>query len=187
MPIGLIAGATAVAGVAGSVISSSNNRKAINKSTDASLQANRDALAAQERAFNQILPLQQSALNATVANNGAAYNAGGQAMTDAYNNSTSALTPWMKTGYNANDALNDITGLPRTGGYTPPRATFTPMAVTSPVPVAPALAAPVKTTPTPVFNPTSYANINDLMTDPAYRALTTAGRRDARLDFLGGQ
>jgi hypothetical protein len=170
---------SAVVGVAGSAISAKNNKKAINKSTDASLTAQRESLAAQQKAFDQILPLQQGALNNAVGYQTGAYNSAGQALTSAYNNSTGALNPYMQTGYNANNALNAIVGLPNTGGYQPQQATFTPMAAPAMAPVTSAL----KTTPTPV---SATASLQAYMASPAYQALSAQDRGAARVAFLKG-
>ena len=151
MPAAAVIGAAAI-GAGGSILASSNNKKAIAQSTDSSLQAQREALAAQQRAFDTILPLQQNALNQSISYQrdalgnitqlqGNAYNNSGQALTQAYNNATGALNPYMQTGYAANNGLNALLGLPQQQAYTPQQATFKPIAIPQ-MPAAPAAPAP---------------------------------------------
>lgn len=132
MPVGAIVGATAV-GVGSSAIASSNNKKAIEKSTDSSLQANRESLAAQQKMFDQSLAAQQEALNRNLQLNTDTYNSSAGLQTDIYNQNVARLNPYVQTGYSAMNSLNAMLGLPKQAGYDPQAITFTPIAAPAPV------------------------------------------------------
>lgn len=185
MPAAAVIGAAAI-GAGGSIIASSNNKKAIAQSTDSSLQAQREALAAQQRAFDTILPLQQNALNQSISYQrdalgnitqlqGNGYNNSGQALTQAYNNATGALNPYMQTGYAANNGLNALLGLPQQQAYTPQQATFKPISIPQ-MPAAQQPTAPVPTSPGANLGPSPQPT-NALMAPPRTEtARATEGR-----------
>lgn len=118
MPIGTTAAliGSAVIGAGSSIIGSSNNSKAISKSTDANLQAQREAIAAQERMAAQNMALQSNI-----------YNTSGKLQTDIYNQNVSTLNPFTQTGYSAMNARNALLGLPEQQAYTPQQIAFTPI------------------------------------------------------------
>jgi hypothetical protein len=137
MPAGAIIGA--VAGIGGSLISSSSNSKAIDKSSQASLQANRESIAAQKEALDKQLAFQQNALTQGLTLSRDQYNSSGKLQTDFYNQNVGRLDPWTQTGYAATNQLNALIGLPQQQGFTSTPVQFTPL--TAPTPPA--------TTPTP--------------------------------------
>ncbi len=111
MPVAAVVGA--VAGIGGSIISSNNNKKAIEKSTDASLLANRESIAAQKEALEKQLAFQQNALNQGMQLSRDQYNSSGKLQTDIYNQNVGRLDPWTQTGYAATNQLNALIGLPQ--------------------------------------------------------------------------
>ncbi len=200
-PAAIIAGG-AILGAGASVVAANKNKSAIQNSTNAQLQGNRESIAAQERAnaaqlayqreaLDKGLAYQTNALNAGTALQTSLYNNSGQQQTDLYNQRQQTLQPWAAGGGAAFNQINGMLGLPQQTFTAPKQLAFTP--VTAPVVAAPApsAAVPTKTTPTPVaataFNPTSYKTIEGLMLAPEYRALSSGERRDARLTFLGAQ
>ena len=130
MPVAAVA---AVAGGAlaagGSIIAANKNSKAIDKSTDASLQANRESIAAQQAALDQQLAFQTSALNQSNSFNTQAYNNSGKLQTDVLNQNYGILNPYAQTGYAAMNGINGILGLPEQQAYTPKNIKFTPISV----------------------------------------------------------
>jgi len=120
MPIGTTAaiiGGSLIAGGA-TVAAANSNKKAIGQTTDASLQANRESIAAQERMNAQNLALQQSALDQTLGYQQGAFNSSGQLQTDIYNRNSAAYNPYLATGVAANSQINALLGLD-TSGYQP--------------------------------------------------------------------
>lgn len=126
MPIGAVVGAAVVGGGA-SILAADKNSKAIQQSTDTSLQANREAIAAQERAFQQQLAFQSDALNQNLAMQADTYNSSGQTQASIYNNNVGTLNPFVQTGYSAMNSINSLIGLPKQQGYTPQQVAFTPV------------------------------------------------------------
>ncbi len=118
MPIGTTAAliGSAVIGAGSSIIGSSNNKKAIQTSTDANLQAQRESIAAQERIAAQNTQLQTGI-----------YNNSGQMQTDIYNQNVGTLNPYTQTGYAAMNVRNSLLGLPQQQAYTPKEISFTPV------------------------------------------------------------
>lgn len=127
MPVGAIIGGAALT-AGGSVIASSNNSKAIQKSTDSSLQANRETLAAQQKQFDQSMAWQQQAFGQQQGLQRDTYNSGGQLQTDIYNQNVSVLQPWATRGNAAGNQINSMLGLETAANYTPAQITFTPVA-----------------------------------------------------------
>lgn len=134
-------------GAGASVVAGNKNANAIEKTSDTSLQANREAIAAQERAFQQSLAFQEEsrdlglayqtdALNASNALQTNAFNANGAQRTQQYNNVLGATNPFLQTGYASMNAINAMLGLPQQKAFTPQMATHTP--VTAPVVANPA-------------------------------------------------
>jgi hypothetical protein len=143
MPPALIIGGAALAGAAGSVISSNNNKKAIEKSTDASLQANRESIASQEKLAAESRKLLTDQFNQSMGYNRDAYNTSGQLQTDVRNQNVAILNPWAQGGFSAFNQANALLGLPEQQAYSPQAIQFKPL--TAPPPPA---ATPQPTTPT---------------------------------------
>jgi hypothetical protein len=119
--------AIGAASTVGTVVAAKNNKKAIDKSTDAQLQANREAIAAQERAFNQGLQFQQNALDQSIGLNRDIYNSSGQLQTSIYNQNVARLDPYSLRGNAAGNQINAMLGLD-TAEYSPARPVqFTPL------------------------------------------------------------
>jgi len=180
-PLAIAAGVAGIAGAAGSVISSNNNKNAIAKSTDANLQAQREAIASQEKLFQQNLAQQQAALDKSLgfqtnALNQAmgfqtdAYNSSGKLQTDVRNQNIAILNPLAQTGYGAMNSINALLGLEQQQAYTPQNISFTPVKANP-------IAAPV-VAPTPA--PTGQNALLPATTSPtaavAYQ-IATQGRR----------
>jgi hypothetical protein len=160
MPIGAVVGAAVVGGGA-SVIAANKNSSAIEKSTDTSLQANREAIAAQERAFqqqlaynqsalNQGLQFQTDALNQNLSMQADSFNSTGKTQTAIYNNNVGTLNPFVQTGYAAMNQINPLLGLPEQKAYTPKNVAFDPVTarqITAPV---------VEPAPQPAIVPQQY-------------------------------
>ena len=140
MPIGTTAAiiGAGVLGAGASAVAAGKNAGAIKESSDSSLQANREAIAAQERAFQQNLAFQQDALdkglalqtdtlNANNALNAATFNRTGQVQTDIYNNNVGTLNPFVQTGYSAMNGINALLGLPQQKAYQPKQVAFNPI------------------------------------------------------------
>lgn len=138
MPIGAIIGGAAIT-AGGSAIAAGNNSKAIQKSTDSSLQANRETLAAQQKQFDQSMAWQQQAFGQQQGLQRDTYNSGGQLQTDIYNQNVSVLQPWATRGSAAGNQINSMLGLETAANYTPSQIRFTPVAA----PVAAETGAPV--------------------------------------------
>lgn len=130
MPAAAVAGA-AVVGAGASVISANKNAKAIGKSTDAQLAAQRESIEAQLQANRESLAVQTAAYNQSNALQSQAYNSSGQLQSSIYNNNTGMLNPYMQTGYAASDQINALLGLPEQGGYTPKAVSFSPIKATA--------------------------------------------------------
>jgi hypothetical protein len=147
MPIGAVVGAAVVGGGA-SVIAANKNSSAIEKSTDTSLQANREAIAAQERAFQQQLAFQSDALNQNLAMQADTYNSSGQTQAAIYNNNVGTLNPFVQTGYSAMNSINSLIGLPKQKAYNPKEVAFTPVEARQVTAIQPAPPAPIPDTRT---------------------------------------
>jgi hypothetical protein len=177
-----IVGGAALLGAGTSVIAANKNKNAIAKSTDANLQAQRESIASQEKIAQQQMAAQLNALNTTTGLQRDAFNSSGQTQADLYNQRNATLQPWAAGGGEAFNAMNSMLGLGTQKFSAPKQVTFTPIAAPPPTTSTP---TGTPATPAAAFNPTSFANIEALMTDPQYRALNTADRRDARREFQG--
>lgn len=138
MPIATTAaiiGGSALLGAGASVLAANKNKKAINQSTDAQLQANRESIASQERLAQQNIGLSRDLYNNT-----------GQLNTDIYNQKQQTLQPWAAGGFNAFNQINGMLGLPQQQGYTPTPLAFTPLSSGTPAPT-PAATTPVGQAP----------------------------------------
>lgn len=135
---------SAVIGAGASAITGSKNAKAIEKSSDAGIQAQREMLAAQQKAFDQSLAFNTDIFNA---------NAGLQA--DAFNRSAGIQTQAANIGYNALNPAVQAGNVARTGymgmlGYNNiPKGATNPYKAPEPI-VAPQLTAPTQQPVTPV-------------------------------------
>lgn len=168
MPAAIIApivGGALAAG--GAVLASSNNSKAIQKSTDSSLAAQQASIAAQERMANQSLAFQQNALNQSLGFQTNAFNTSGKTQTDIYNNNVDTFSPLIHQGYGATNQIDALLGIPGVGNPSgPQKLAFTPIAAPTPAP-----ATTVPTTP-PAYNP----NLNTAgLAIPAYAFGTPPG------------
>lgn len=121
----------AVVGAGASLLGASKNSKAISKSTDAQLAAQRESIEAQLQANRESLAVQTAAYNQSNALQSQAYNSSGQLQSSIYNNNTGMLNPYMQTGYAASDQINALLGLPEQGGYTPKAVSFSPIKATA--------------------------------------------------------
>lgn len=139
-PMAIAVGGAALIGGAATVAAASSNAHAIQQSTDSSLQANRESLAAQAAALDKQLAFQTDALNTNTALQTGEYNSQGKLLTDIHNQNINVLNPFAQTGYSAMNQINALVGLPEQQGYTPKPITFTP--VTAPTVAAPTASAP---------------------------------------------
>lgn len=203
-PVAIAAGA-AVVGAGASIIGANQNKKAIDRSTDASVQSNREAIAAQERiakqqieaqqkALEQGLAFQTNALNQNTSLQTGLYNSSGQMQADLYNQRTGILQPWAAGGGAAFNQINAMLGLPGQKFTAPSQIAFSPVAapvltaptppVTAPVtgtPTAPGTpAAPGTPTPTP-----QPVRLVDIVNTPEYRAMSPNEKRAARIAVRG--
>jgi hypothetical protein len=198
-----IVGGAVASGVA-STVASGNNKKAIGKATDSSLQANRESIAAQERiaaqqiaaskeALDKSLGYQTGAFNMGSALQADTYNSSGRMGADIYNQRQAIMTPWAKGGFGAFNQLNSMLGLEQQKFVAPSPIAFSPItAQQMPVAPPPAAATPAPGTPpvpvpgaTPapaaVLPPQQQAGrIADLVRSAAYQALPPTERRAAR-------
>lgn len=121
-----ILGAAAL-GVGGSVIAGNKNAKAIQQSTDSSLQAQREAIAAQQQAQQQ----NQAFLTDV-------YNQNAMLQADAFNASAGFQTQAANTGFNALNPAVQAGNVARTGymgmlGYKVPKGETNPYKAPAPV------------------------------------------------------
>ena len=146
MPLAATIG-VGVLGAGSTLIASSNNANAINNSTQASVAAQQQAIAAQSAAVDKQIAAQTAALNASLGQQAATYNSGGQMQTAVRNQNVGILNPFAQTGYSAMNTINDLIGLPEQKGYTPKPIAFTPITAQQ-VPTP---------TPTPALSASQYA------------------------------
>lgn len=116
-------GGAAILGAGATVAASSNNSKAISKSTQAQTQAQDRSLQAQIAANDR-----------SIAAQGEQFNSSGQLQTDIRNQNVGVLNPFAQTGYAAMNQINALTGLPQQKAYTPEPITFTPVETQKPAP-----------------------------------------------------
>lgn len=190
MPIGTTAAiiGAGVLGAGASALGASKNASAINKSTDSSLQAQREALAAQTAAHDKTLAAQQNALSQSLAlqtnalnqNSGmqaGQYNSSGQLQTDAANRAYGTLNPFAQTGYASMNAINSLLGLPEQQAYQGAPLKFTPVQATQIALPATPTAAPVAPNNLSGVGPT--ANLAAAPTNPNVTGSTAAAQQAA--------
>lgn len=156
MPIGTTAAiiGAGVLGAGASVLGAKSNAKAISQSTDTSLQANRESIAAQERALQQQLAFQTNAFNASSGMQSDLYNSTGQLQVDTANRNANIFQPWVAGGGAAFNQMNAMLGLPQQTFTAPEALTFTPVSPTTIASAQPAQ-TPQQTPnqPYPLMNP----------------------------------
>ena len=102
MPPAVIAAGIGAAGaIGGAVLSSNAQKKAANQATQATTDANHEAVAAQLQLGNASLDLQRQM-----------YNQGLGLQTDIYNQNFNVLAPYAAGGVPAMNAMNNMLGLP---------------------------------------------------------------------------
>lgn len=167
-PAAAIAGA-AVVGAGASMIGASKNAKAINKSTDASVQAQQYSADQQLQAARENIALQTAAYNQSADAQAQAYNANNAVQTGIYNNNVGMLNPYTQTGYSAMNRINAMLGLDQQEAYTPQpvragRISVDPIQL--PESVANSLAPPQQATTSaarpPVSVPTGFGGVTQL-------------------------
>jgi len=155
-PVAIAVGAAGLLGAGASIVAGSQNAKAINKSTDANLEAQREAIAAQTATVDKQIAASTDALNKQLGYSTDTFNSSGQLQTDVRNQNINILNPLAQTGYSAMNKINSLVGLPQQAAYTPTPITFTP--VTAPT-----------TTPTPTPTPApGSAPLTSNVLIPAY-------------------